>query len=145
MPNRILALTIGFSLASCSWFRPDPPEYDALELASGVSVRDMVVPDQGPGVAEGDEVAVHYDLRLADGTFVESSRDTGQPMRFAVGAGTVPRGLEQGVIGMRLFGRRRVNVPSALGFGAEGRPPRIPPDATLVFDVELMELTPGKK
>ena len=121
-------------------FRERPPDYEAVALdESGLSVRDVVVPDEGPEVAEGDTVAIHYDLWLPDKTLVESSRTTGSPLRIKVGSGAVPRGLEKGLIGMRLYGRRRVEVPSALGFGAEGRPPSIPPDSDLVFEVEVME------
>lgn len=132
-----------FLCSSCAWFRPDPPEYDSVRLASGLVVRDLVVPDAGAEVADGDEVAVHYTLRLADRTQIESSLDRGQPLRFRVGAGAVPRGLEEGVRGMRLFGRRRLAVPSELAFGHEGRPPRVPPDAAVVFEVELMEHVPA--
>jgi FKBP-type peptidyl-prolyl cis-trans isomerase len=129
----------------CSLFRPDPPEYEALELESGVTVRDLVVPEKGNEVAPGDTVALHYTLRLSDRTVVESSAETGMPLRFEVGAGSVPRGLEQGVLGMRLFGRRRLSVPSVLAFGAAGRPPRVPPDADVLFEVELMEHTPAAR
>ncbi len=139
---RIVWLLAACLLAGCSWFRPTPPHYDAVTYESGLVVRDLVVPDEGPEVAPGDTVALHYELRLADRTLVESSQVTGQPLQFEVGAGTVPRGLELGVVGMRLFGRRRLQVPSALAFGADGRPPRIPPDAAVTFDVELMEHTP---
>ena len=130
-------------LSSCSWFRPDPPHYDAVELESGLVLRDLVVPEAGPEVAAGDTVAIHYDLRLADRTLVETSKSTGQPLRFSVGEGTVPRGLELGVVGMRLYGRRRLSVPCALAFGADGRPPRIPPDADVTVEVELMEHLPA--
>ena len=129
-------------LAGCAWFRPHPPEYDSLRLESGLVLRDLVVPDAGAEVTAGDTVAVHYDLRLADRTLIESSTSTGLPLRFEVGAGAVPSGLEQGVLGMRLFGRRRLTVPPALAYGEAGRPPRIPPGATLVFDLELMEHVP---
>ena len=132
-------------LTGCGLFRPDPPEYDAVELASGVTVRDLVVPDAGLAVVAGDEVAVHYELRLRDRTLVESSRESGLPLRFHVGAGSVPLGLEQGVVGMRLFGRRRLHVPSELAFGSAGRPPRIPPDAPVVFEIELMEHAPAAR
>jgi FKBP-type peptidyl-prolyl cis-trans isomerase len=138
----LVALVLVPLLAGCAWFRPDPPEYEAVRLESGLVLRDLVVPQNGVEVADGDTVAVHYDLRLDDRTLVESSASTGLPLRFQVGAGAVPCGLEQGVIGMRLFGRRRLTVPPALAYGAEGRPPRIPPGATLVFDVELMEHVP---
>jgi len=127
-------------LGGCfSWFRPDPPEYPSVTLPSGLVIRDQAVPEAGPEVAPGDLVAIHYDLWLADRTLVESSRSTGMPLSFEVGAGVVPAGLDEGVLGMRLFGRRRLLVPPALAYGAEGRPPRIPPEATLTFDVEVME------
>ena len=103
-------------------------------------MRDLVVPDSGDTVKTGDTVAVHYDLFLADRSLVESRTHSGQPLRFQVGAGAVPRGLDEGVMGMRLFGRRRLTVPPSLGFGEEGKPPLVPPEATLIFDVELMEL-----
>ena len=142
MPTRLLALFSILALSSCAWFRPDPPEYDSVRLESGLVLRDLVVPETGVEVVVGDTVAVHYDLRLADRTLVESSTATGVPLRFEVGAGVVPIGLEQGVLGMRLFGRRRLTVPPDLAYGPAGRPPRIPPGATLVFDVELMEHVP---
>jgi peptidylprolyl isomerase len=126
-------------LASCAWMRPKPPEYENLLSESGVIMRDLVVPERGEQVRQGDTVAIHYELWVQDGPLVESSRDQGTAVRFEVGAAEVPRGLEEGVLGMRLFGRRRIVVPSELAYGAEGRPPLIPPDATLVFDVELME------
>jgi FKBP-type peptidyl-prolyl cis-trans isomerase len=143
MLTRTFALTVFFALASCSWFRPDPPEYDAVRLESGLVVRDIVVPNAGVEVEAGDAVTLHYELRLADLTLVESSRDSGRPLHFLVGMGTMPAGLEQGLIGMRLFGRRRIVVPPELAYGAEGRPPRIPAGATLTFDVELMEHVAG--
>lgn len=134
-----LALVAFLGLESCACFRPDPPFYPAVQLPSGVIVHDMVVPDSGFGVAVGDTVAIRYELRLADRTLIESSMDTGLPLRFVVGEGNVPRGLDEGILGMRLFGRRHLEVPSALAFGSAGNPPRIPPDADVSFDLELME------
>jgi len=138
-----IALVLACLSASCAWFRPHPPKYEPLEYASGLVVRDLVVPEAGQEVAAGDTVALHYDLALADRTQVESSRETGLPLRFEVGAGAVPPGLDQGVLGMRLFGRRRLDLPSALAFGASGRPPRIPPDTAVVFVVEVIEHAPA--
>jgi len=141
MPRRspLLCLLLCCLLASCSLFRVRPPRYEAVVLDSGVTVRDLVVPDAGVEVALGDRVAVPYELRLADRSLAEPSRDNGIPLEFEVGSGTVPRGLEEGILGMRLFGRRRLSVPSALAFGSGGRPPAIPPDSDVQFDVELME------
>jgi len=135
------ALATAF-LAGCGWFRPGPPEYDSIAFPSGLEVRDLAVPEAGEPARLGDMVGVHYELYLADRTRIEASLDTGAPLRFELGAGAVPRGLEEGIVGMRLFGRRRLTVPPALAFGAAGRPPEIPPDTVVVFDVELMELTP---
>jgi FKBP-type peptidyl-prolyl cis-trans isomerase len=143
MGARLLLATLASLLTSCAWFRPDPPEYEPLRRASGLVLQDLVVPDEGPEVLAGDTVALQYELWLADLTHLETSRKTGHPLRFVVGDGSVPAGIEQGVLGMRLFGRRRLSVPSALGFGGTGRPPRIPPDADLVFEIELIEHAPG--
>lgn len=135
-----LSILAAALLTSCGWFRPEPPDYGSVALPSGLVVRDLVVPEGGPEARLGDAVGVHYELFLADGTAVESSLTTGTPLRFELGSGVVPRGLEEGIVGMRLFGRRRLTVPSALAFGDAGRPPEIPPGATVRFDVELMEL-----
>jgi len=139
MGDRLLLVALTYLLAACAWFRPDPPVYEPLTRASGLVVQDLLVPDVGHEVSSGDAVVLHYDLWLADRTALESSRQTGRPLRFVVGDGTVPSGVDQGVLGMRLFGRRRLSVPGALGFGTSGRPPRIPPDADLLFEIELIE------
>jgi peptidylprolyl isomerase len=139
-----LALLLGLSCA-CAWSRPAPPVYPAIAREDGLIVRDLIVPDSGVEVGLGDAVEVQYELRLADRTLVESSRETGLTLRFEVGAGKVPRGLDQGVVGMRLFGRRRLDVPSALAFGEAGRPPQIPPGTAVVFELELIEHTPATR
>jgi len=143
LPARCALLVLWLFLGSCAWFRPDPPVYPEVKLASGLVVRDLVVPESGAEVSNGAAVAIDYLLRLADKTVVESSRDSGQLLRFHVGDGTVPSGLDEGVLGMRLFGRRRLTVPPELAFGAQGRPPAIPASATVIFDIELMEHTPS--
>jgi FKBP-type peptidyl-prolyl cis-trans isomerase len=128
--------------SSCAWMRPDPPDYPRIERSDGLVIRDLVVPEAGAEVDSGDAVAIHYELWLSDHTLVESSLDSGQPLRFEIGKGQVPPGLEQGVLGMRLYGSRRIVVPPELAYGSEGRPPLIPADSTLTFDVELMEHEP---
>lgn len=127
-------------LAGCALFRAEAPSYPTVELPSGLVVHDLVVPENGAPARAGDTVAVHYELFLDDHTLVESSAKNGAPLRFELGSGQVPRGLDEGIVGMRLFGRRRLTVPSSLAFGDAGRPPEIPPKATVIFDVELMEL-----
>ena len=111
-----------------------------MALPSGVLVQDLVVPEAGPVARAGDRVVLNYEIRLADGSSVDSSWDRGQPLETELGAGLLPRGLEEGVLGMRCFGKRRVFVPARLAYGSEGRPPRIPPDADLECVLELMEL-----
>ena len=107
-------------------------------LAGGLKVTDIKV-GSGPMAESGSTVAVHYTGWLTDGTKFDSSLDRGQPISFAIGSGQVIRGWDEGLKGMRVGGKRKLTIPSALAYGAEGRPPVIPPDATLVFEVELMD------
>ena len=142
LPLALLLLSLGGS--SCAFCRTPPPTYDPFVTAAGVRVRDLVVPEGGEVAALGDEVTLEYEMRLEDGTLADSSRERGEPVRFVLGAGAVPPGLEDGILGMRVLGRRRLRVPPELGYGSEGRPPRIPPEAVLVFDVELLDARPAE-
>jgi len=135
-----LVLLLSFSLTGCALFRPHPPEYAPVVLESGLWMRDLLVPESGAQVRVGDSVAIHFDLRLEDNTLIESTWDSGEPVELVVGAGEVPAGLEEGLIGMRVFGRRQLVVPPDLAYGDEGRPPLVPPEATLRFEIELMGL-----
>ncbi len=106
-------------------------------LDGGLKVEDLT---EGAGdLAEaGQTVAVHYTGWLADGRKFDSSRDRSDPFRFRLGAGRVIRGWDQGVQGMRVGGVRRLTIPPPLGYGAAGAGGVIPPQATLVFEVELL-------
>ncbi len=92
----------------------------------------------------GQSVTVHYTGWLFEhgtkGKKFDSSVDRGTPFTFALGAGNVIPGWDQGVAGMKVGGKRRLTVPAELGYGARGYPPIIPPNATLVFDVELLSV-----
>jgi peptidylprolyl isomerase len=99
-----------------------------------------VAPGSGAAAKPGQIAVVHYTGWLTDGTKFDSSRDRGEPFSFPIGVGQVIPGWDEGVAGMKAGGRRRLVIPSDLAYGPEGSPPVIPPDATLVFDVELVEL-----
>jgi FKBP-type peptidyl-prolyl cis-trans isomerase FkpA len=88
----------------------------------------------------GKNVTVHYVGTLTDGSKFDSSRDRGQGFTFALGAGMVIRGWDQGVVGMKVGGQRKLTIPPELGYGTRGFPPVIPPNSTLVFEVELLSV-----
>ncbi|MFM8559648.1 MAG: FKBP-type peptidyl-prolyl cis-trans isomerase, partial [bacterium] len=98
---------------------------------------DLVV-GNGTMAEPGMNVSVHYTGWLTDGTKFDSSVDRGQPFQFQLGAGQVIRGWDEGVKGMRIGGKRKLTIPSDMGYGARGAGGVIPPNATLVFDVELL-------
>jgi len=108
-------------------------------LPGGLKVTDVKV-GSGPMAESGSTVAVHYTGWLMDGTKFDSSLDRGSPIVFQLGAGRVIKGWEEGIKGMRVGGKRKLTIPSSMGYGAQGYPPVIPPDATLQFDVELMDV-----
>ena len=85
-------------------------------------------------------MTVHYVGTLTDGTKFDSSRDRGQGFRFTLGQGRVIQGWDQGVAGMNIGELRKLTIPATLGYGERGFPPVIPPDSTLVFEVELLEV-----
>jgi hypothetical protein len=99
------------------------------------------IPPGPAGVARpGRIVTIHYVGRLTDGREVDSSRSVGRPYVFTLGAGDVIKGLDQGLVGMRVGEKRVLTVPPELAYGERGSPPMIPPSATLVYEVELLEV-----
>lgn len=107
--------------------------------ASGLYIQDLTV-GTGDEATSGATVTVHYEGWLSNGTKFDSSRDRGQSFNFLLGAGRVIPGWDEGVAGMRVGSLRKLVIPPQLGYGVGGAPPTIPGNATLVFDIELLEV-----
>jgi len=97
-------------------------------------------PGGGAEAKSGNNVTVHYVGTLIDGKKFDSSRDRGKGFSFALGKGKVIKGWDQGVAGMKIGEVRKLTIPPDLAYGARGFPPVIPPDSTLVFEVELLSV-----
>ena len=112
---------------------------DAVTTASGLSYEDI---DTGTGAVaqSGQLVKVHYTGWLKSGQKFDSSKDRDEPFEFTLGAGQVIRGWDEGVAGMKVGGKRRLTIPPALGYGTRGAGGVIPPNAELIFEVELLGL-----
>jgi FKBP-type peptidyl-prolyl cis-trans isomerase FkpA len=121
-----------------------PPPIDSsiqtVTSASGLQYQDIVV-GSGAEAQPGATVSVHYTGWLTDGTKFDSSVDRNKPIEFVLGTGHVIQGWDEGLTGMKVGGQRRLTVPPELGYAEKGYPPVIPPNATLIFDVELVDVT----
>lgn len=110
-----------------------------VTTASGLKYIDEVV-GTGDSPKPGQNVTVHYTGTLENGTKFDSSFDRGKPYQFRIGTGAVIKAWDEGVMTMKAGGKRRLIVPAKLGYGAAGFPPNIPPNATLLFEVELLSV-----
>jgi FKBP-type peptidyl-prolyl cis-trans isomerase len=120
-----------------------PDAHDTVGEAFALQARLTLVDDivgTGREAKDGDRVTVHYVGTLADGTVFESTRAKKKPAQFVVGGEGVVLGLSEGVSGMRVGGKRTLNVPPSLGYGSRGKGTKVPPGAKLVFDVELLSV-----
>ena len=106
---------------------------------SGLQYADLQVGD-GAEATPGQTVTVHYTGWLTDGKKFDSSKDRNDPFAFVLGGGMVIRGWDEGVAGMKVGGKRKLVIPPELGYGARGAGGVIPPNATLVFEVELLDV-----
>ena len=107
--------------------------------SSGLEFQDLEFGD-GTEVRVGDVVSMHYTGWLEDGTKFDASLDRGVPFEFTLGAGEVIKGWDEGVVGMKINGKRRLIIPPGLGYGTRGAGGVIPPNATLTFEVELLSI-----
>jgi peptidylprolyl isomerase len=138
-PNAILYFDV--ELVSILPGSPDAPtqvaEADYTTTDSGLQYYDLQV-GSGPSPAPGQVAVVHYTGWLTDGTKFDSSLDRGEPFRFPVSQGQVIAGWDEGVASMQVGGKRQLVIPSELGYGEQGAGSAIPPNANLIFEVELL-------
>ena len=110
-----------------------------VTTASGLKYTDVKV-GSGASPVKGKQVKVHYTGTLENGKKFDSSVDRNEPFSFVIGVGQVIPGWDEGVMGMKVGGKRKLIIPSKLGYGAAGAGSVIPPNATLLFDVELLDV-----
>lgn len=138
----LLGVLGGLATSSCAQIglraRPVAMNHREVELSSGVKVEDLFI-GRGPAATAGDRLLLDYTVWLSDGTRVDSTLDRGVPETISIGSAPV-RGLDDGLVGMQSEGRRRITIPPELAYGSDGVEDMIPPDATLVFEVHVLEV-----
>ena len=142
----LAGIVVALAIAGCAStndtsFTQSQPLPNMTTAPSGLQYADTV-PGNGRAPRRGQTAVVHYTgwlyVNNAKGAKFDSSVDKGKPFEFKVGQGQVIKGWDEGVITMKTGGKRTLIIPAELGYGAQGSPPDIPPNATLIFDVELI-------
>ena len=110
-----------------------------VEENNGLIIEDVLL-GEGAQIENGQVAVMHYTGTLVDGTKFDSSVDRNDPFQFTLGVGQVIAGWEKGILGMKVGGKRKLTIPPEMGYGASGAGGVIPPNATLIFDVELLEI-----
>ena len=152
---RVAAAAVGLALllGGCAYSSSDSPdaadepedecvEDEPIETPTGLRYTNVKC-GTGAEAIGGTTATVHYVGKLDDGTVFDSSRRRGEPFSFLLGAGKVIPGWDEGVAGMHVGGVRRLVIPPDLAYGEAGFPPAIPKNATLTFEVELLEVEPA--
>jgi FKBP-type peptidyl-prolyl cis-trans isomerase len=141
-----ITLILTMLLMTAMWGNAEAPQHpSAVEgsgatLVDGLKYWDLKV-GTGETARKGHTVKVHYTGWLLEGgSRFDSSLDRGEPFEFSLGAGQVIKGWDEGVVGMKVGGKRQLRIPPELGYGFRGMPPVIPGNAYLIFDVELLEV-----
>ncbi|MFC2130484.1 FKBP-type peptidyl-prolyl cis-trans isomerase [Bacteroidota bacterium] len=133
----LLSLAL-FSCASSDTSKDKDKQLETITTPSGLKFIDLVG-GTGAQPLSGQIVVVHYTGTLDDGTVFESSVEKNQPIEFRLGAGNVIKGWDEGILGMKIGGKRKLIIPPELGYGARSAGP-IPSNSTLTFEVELLEI-----
>jgi len=142
----VILITIAAISIGLNWVKIVPNQINTGEnntnmitTQSGLQYEDLIE-GNGAEAKAGDQVSVHYTGWLVDGVKFDSSLDRNQPFEFQLGTGAVIQGWDQGVAAMKVGGKRKLSIPPELGYGDRGAGGLIPPGATLIFEVELLEI-----
>ncbi len=135
----VLAIAVSFNLSTNAFSKEKKMSGDVQETPSGLK---YIVIEEGEGdkPAKGQKVKVHYTGKLEDGSVFDSSVERGTPIEFTLGVGQVIKGWDEGIADMKVGEKRQLIIPPDLGYGPNGYPPVIPPNSTLIFDTELVEV-----
>lgn len=141
----LVVLALSLSASSCGLLgggrAVEVPPAPLERTESGLEWSDTRV-GNGPAAAIGSTITLHYEGRLADGSVYDSSHARAQPVTFRLGDAAVMKGWDEGLVGMREGGVRKLTVPPHLAYGERGVPPVIPRNATLTFEIELLRVEP---